>query len=726
MTVDRGKAFALYAQGDPQEALRVANAIMVATHPDASLLNLAALCHMQLGNADLAQSCWRQAIQISPEYIDAWFNLGNLYHALGHGKQAEEAFRHILRIQPDHAQTHNNLGIVLNQQGQLEHAEASLRRALHLKADYAEAHNNLGVVLNRQNRFEEAQNAFRLAVHHNPMYAEAYDNIGHLLVLLKRYEPAELAFMEVLRIHPNHAEATNNLGSVLLTLNRLDEAEAVFHRAISLKPNFFQAFFNLGNLSKEKKQFEAAEIIYRHVLSLKPDYAEALNNLGIVLNEQKRLDEAEAAYRQALSINPDYAQAWCNLGMVLKGQRRFTEAEAAFHKALELEPDAAGTHNNLGVLLTECQRCEEAEASFRHALHMKPDHAAAASNLGHLLKEMNRFAEAEAAYRLALSIEPCYHDAHWDLGLLFLSLGRYEEGWSSYEIRHEANRKDHHAPYVKAHFPMWCGEELTGKSLLIIPEQGFGDQIQFCRYAALLKAKGVTHLTLMCGAPLMTLFRSVSGVDQWVEEQTDAFPAHDFWTLYLSLPHHLGTTLASIPQSIPYLSPPSDHLTRWRLKIPPGGLRVGLVWKGNPGHKNDHNRSLPDLSVLAPLWSLSGVVFISLQRGSGEEEAQNPPANQPLLDYGPSIVDFADTAALIAHLDLVISIDSAVAHLAGAMGKPCWVLLPAWGTDWRWLLNRTDSPWYPVGMRLFRQDRPGDWSTPVQRMAQELALFCVM
>ena len=259
---------------------------------------------------------------------------------------------------------------------------------------------------------------------------------------------------------------------------------------------------------------------------------------------------------------------------------------------------------------------------------------------------------------------------------------------------------------------------MVGKSLVILPEQGFGDNIQFARYTLLLGERGVSHLTLVCDPPLKALLETVAGVDEVITE-LPSVPTYDYWSFPLSLPLHLGTTVDTIPAAQSYLHALPIRVDQWCARLPMGKFKVGLVWKGNADHKNDVNRSLPGLFILAPLWSVPGVTFISLQKGRGEEDAKEPPADQTIIPLGSDISDFADTAAIIAQLDMVICVDTSIIHLAGAMGKPCWVLLTAVGTDWRWLQEREDSPWY-ASIRLFRQEYPGDWSQPVERIRQEL------
>ncbi|MDO8774117.1 MAG: tetratricopeptide repeat-containing glycosyltransferase family protein [Burkholderiaceae bacterium] len=496
-----------------------------------------------------------------------------------------------------------------------------------------------------------------------------------------RLAEAENGYLQVLLKDKGHADALHLLGVVHLQRGNLGEAEQLIRKAIALKES---AFFlgNLGILLKDSLRLAEAEAAYRRALEIKPDYAEAHNNLGILLNESKRLAAAEAAYRRALEIKPDYAEA----------------------------------HNNLGNLLNESKRLAEAEAAYRRALEIKPDYAEAHNNLGILLNESKRLAAAEAAYRRALEIKPDYAEARWNLSLLLLALQRFDEAWPLYESRYARERKEVAVKVPDLSYPQWQGESLVGKSLVIWPEQGFGDYIQFVRYVSLLKARGVSRLTLVCSPPLSVLLATVEGVDAVVTDLAQ-LPAHDYWSFVMSLPLHCATTADTIPvEPMPYVHAPPSRVAQWSERLPAAGLKVGLVWKGNSNHKNDSHRSLPDLACLAPLWSVPDVAFISLQKGQGEEDASQPPVGQSLVALGAQMQDFADSAAIVSQLDLVICVDTAIAHVAGALGKPCWVLLPAIGTDWRWLLDRTDSPWYP-SIRLFRQSDLEDWSQTVDEVA---------
>ncbi|MGE5468875.1 MAG: tetratricopeptide repeat protein [Ignavibacteria bacterium] len=430
------------------------------------------------------------------------------------------------------------------------------------------------------------------------------------------------------------------------------------------------------------------------------------------------LPDAERRLRDALLIQPDFAEAHANLGLLLDRRGACDEAEASHRRAVELLPDQPRVQLNLGANLAQRKRFAEAEAAYREALRLDPDSPAAWSNLGVLYACMKREAEAERCHRRALEIDPAYANARFNLAYLLLRQGRYKEGWADLEAR------DWYAVLAeRIPAPRWRGEDLAGKSLLITFEAGHGDMIQFCRYAPLAKGCGAARVDLICHPPLKPLFATLAGVDRLIgyDEPLPSEP-YDFWTPPLSLPHYFGTRLDSIPAALPYLSADPLRAAHWEEALPREGLRVGLVWKGSRGFENDADRSLPSLDVLAPLGAVPGVSFVSLQKGAGEDEAAAPPPGLRLSNLGPQMADFADTAAIVAALDLVISVDTAVAHLAGALAKPCWLMLPDYKTDWRWLADRNNSPWYPEVMRLYRQETAGDWTPVIEALRNDLDL----
>lgn len=424
---------------------------------------------------------------------------------------------------------------------------------------------------------------------------------------------------------------------------------------------------------------------------------------------------AEACFREALRRVPDFPEALANLAWTLEQRGALAEAEACYLRSLALEPECLEVYLDLGVLLVNQKRFEEAERVYGCALQLAPESAAAWSNLGVLNACRKREAEAEACYRKALALDGTYGKARFNLAYLQLRQGRFEEGWRSLEAR------EWYAPFA-GYFPCprWNGEDLAGKALVIVPEAGHGDMIQFGRYAAILKAMGAAKIGVVCHPALRRLFATLDGADDVMALDAEV-PAEgwDFWAPPLSLPFHCGTRLDSIPAAIPYLHAEPGQVGAWGARLPGGRPRVGLAWKGSTAFENDADRSLPALAMLAPLAAVPGIQFVSLQKGAGEGEA--PPPGMALFDAAPWLTDFAETAAAIHCLDLVITVDTAVAHLAGALGKPCWVLLPDYKTDWRWLTERTDSPWYPERMRLFRQPAPGGWQAVVEAVAAALA-----
>lgn len=380
---------------------------------------------------------------------------------------------------------------------------------------------------------------------------------------------------------------------------------------------------------------------------------------------------------------------------------KFGVAEERLRHLLDLDYQNGMAHNNLANLLRLSGRGREAVAHYRLALEQLPNSAAIWHGLAATLGELGHYGLAEEAYRTAIRLEPRFAEARFELGVLLLAAGRYAEGWPHFEARTCVFRE-----HGKLPFPKWSGEALHGKTILLLPEQGYGDTIQFVRYVGLLKDQGAVTVSVICKPVLAPVLHTVGDIDVLITEP-QSLRMHDYWTSLMSLPFHFGTTFESIPGRIPYLGVLSDRLHALRGILPTDGLRVGLAWKGNPEHDNDLQRSVPHFADLLPLWTIEGVHFISLQVGSAETEADVCRERQPIVRLGRQIRDFGDTAAIIAQLDLVICVDTAVAHLAGALGSACWVMLPYSGVDWRWHRSGTNSPWYPEGMSLFRQDGRG-------------------
>jgi tetratricopeptide (TPR) repeat protein len=475
-----------------------------------------------------------------------------------------------------------------------------------------------------------------------------------------------------------------------LGLGRLADAESYWRRAIDANPRFVDAWLNLGTLLKGLNRLHDVVVLFRQLLEVCPDLADVHNHLGSVLQDLGRLAEAEAAYRQASLIRPERVEF----------------------------------HYNLGTVLRPLGRWHEAAQSYQRAIAISPDFVMGYSNLGNVLKELGRLEEAETAYRQALAIDGHYHLAKYGLAILLLSMARFDEGWSLYEARYDDPASMQHKTQKVIGRPRWRGEALAGKKLLVWQEGGLGDAIHFGRYFSLLKAQGAGQIVFACAPALHRLFATVEGVDVVLSHEA-AFAAasgYDYWTSPLSAPLYMRTTLETIPPPL-RIKPEPSLVESWRTRLAtlPAGRKIGLVWKGNPHHQNDAKRSLPSLSMLAPLWDVPGVAFVSLQKGEGEDEGRDPPINQPLLHLGSEVTDMADSAAIIAQLDLVICVDTSIVHLAASLGTPCWVMLPAEEIDWRWMRERSDSPWYPETIRLFRQPLGGTWPTLIEQVRQTCA-----
>jgi tetratricopeptide (TPR) repeat protein len=416
-----------------------------------------------------------------------------------------------------------------------------------------------------------------------------------------------------------------------------------------------------------------------------------------------KLTVAEQCFRNAINLNPEFSEAWANLGHVRSKAGDTSFAEQCYLKAISFNPELEPAFLMFGVLLMNQKRFDESEQLYRGYLRRHPDSAPIWSNLGVLLACLKRETEAEQCYRTALIIDDSFTKASFNLSYILLRQKRWEEGWRRLEDRWQY-------PILEKHFtfPRWRGEPLFGKSFMIGFEMGHGDMIFYSRYIAELKARGVRQVAMICHPGLKKIFACLEGVDQLYSLDDEVPPDRwDYWSPPMSLPHYCLTTTDSIPVAIPYLQADPVLVDQWSDKLPINGIRVGLVWKGNPLFENDADRSIPSLQEFAPLADIPGVHYIGLQKGPGETE--RPPLGMTWLGIGPQLNDFADTAAVIQNLDLVISVDTAVAHLAGAMGKPCWVLLPDFRCDWRWQAEGDVTPWYPNGVRLFRQPAGGGW-----------------
>jgi tetratricopeptide (TPR) repeat protein len=551
----------------------------------------------------------------------------------------------------------------------------------------------------------------------NPEAARTLYTRAGALQGLKRYEEALACCDEAISLRPDYAEALNRRGVILAMLKRFDEALASFERSLAIAPASAEAWTNRGNVLGELRRIDQAVASYDQAIEVHPAFFGAHYCRALALAELRRFDAALAGFEEALSIIPRNADAWTHRGNVLFALKRHEEALASYDSALAIRPDHAKSFNDKGAALAELGRFGAALECYDKAISLHPGSAETLNNRGLALVELRRFDDALASYLGATTIKPDLAEAHFDEGLCRLLIGDFRRGWEKYEWRWK--RRDRRWKIRDFPQPKWLGEEeIDGKTILLHTEQGLGDTIQFCRYASLAADRGA-KVVLVVQPTLRSLIESVPGA-MLVLAEGDPLPAFDLHCPLPSLPLAFRTTLDSIPARVPYLAADERRIEFWRTRLgPKKSLRVGLVWAGHPEHKRDRDRTLPlsDLALVAG----AGCAFFSLQKDIRDSDKDAFESIGVIRQFGDELTDFSDTAALASLMDLIISVDTSVAHLAGAMGKPVWILLPH-TADWRWLLDREDSPWYPTA-RLFRQPGFGDWNGVIRRVAGELARF---
>ncbi len=608
-------------------------------------------------------------------------------HRAGRLAEAVAAWRRLVARFPNHAEAHFQLGCLYRALGDGARAAASFRRTVALKPDAVAAHYNLGNLWMEQGRLDQAHQCYRQAI----------------------------------AARPNFPEALNNLGNILRDWGRTEEAGGCYARALAGRPDFPEALSNLGSVLKDLGHLADAERCLRRAVELKPDYPAAHNNLGNLLKARGRAGEAITHYARAITLKPDFTEAVSNLGAALRSVGKYDEAMTCFDFAMALNPDYPDIHNNLGNLLQARGRLDAAAAEYDRAVELRPRFPEPLNNRATLFQAAGEVGRAIGYYRRAIDIRANYAEAHNNLAMALLSQGRMEEGWREYEWRwlipDMVNaRRDFRQP-------QWRGEAGEDRTLLVHAEQGFGDTLQFCRLVAGAAARGL-RVVVEVQRPLVRLLQGLPGAVA-VVGRGDALPQFDLHCPMLSLPAALGTTLATIPAAPAYLAADPAAVAAWRRRLDgdrSGGLRVGLVWAGNPRRHSpelaeiDRRRSMAP-EHLAPLAGIPGLRLFSLQK-----DGPPAPAELDLVDVMGEMEDFADTAALVATLDLVLAVDTAMAHLAAALGKPVW-LLDRFDSCWRWLGPREDSPWYPT-LRRFRQPSPGDWAGVVGAVCDELRHGC--
>ncbi|THD68178.1 tetratricopeptide repeat protein [Phenylobacterium sp.] len=685
------QGLAHHRAGRLDEARRAYEQVLAADPRHFESLHLLGVYAVQIGRPDAAVELIGQAIAVRADVADAHGNLASAFNSLRRYGEALEASDRAIALNPDFAQAHGNRGEALHQLGRLPEALASYERVVALQPT-APAHYNRATMLRELGRLEAALAGYDLAIALKPDYAEARRSRGIVLCDLRRSEEGLESFGQAIALKPDDADAWLHRGATLRELGHFEDALAALDRAIELRPTYAEAHGNRGNVLCDLWRYQEAVVSYDRATELKPDYFEVFSNKVLPLRELRRMDDALAAADRAVALNPDYAEGLNNRGGALYGARRLDEALATYDRAIALKPDYPSPYNNRGVVLYELRRFDEALASLEHALSLRPDYA----------------------------------EAHHSLAMCRLMLGDFADGWARYEWRWKAEQFRTERRDLGAR--LWLGaEDLQGRTILLRSEQGLGDTLQFCRYALDVAALGA-EVILEVQPGLERLLARLDGVAR-VITLGEAPPPHEFQTPLMSLPHALGA--APDGRLARYLDADPQDVAAWASRLAgTAARRVGLCWAGGArpyqmvANSIDQRRSL-SLEAFAPLAGAEDVAFYSLQKGPpaaqlAELQAKGW-AGPEITNLTSELADFADTAALVANLDLVITCDTAVAHLVGGLGKPVWIL-NRHDACWRWLDGRNDSPWYPSA-QLFRQPSPGDWASVMEEVRVALGAW---
>jgi tetratricopeptide (TPR) repeat protein len=673
----------------------------------------AGLTHHRAGRLPEAAKCYQQAHRENPRDADALFLLGILAQQSGRNDEAAGLMTVAAKLRPHKAGFHAAVALVHFAEGNAVAAELWCRRALALDPELSAAWCCLGDIAAARDDEARACRAWTTAARLETRSARAERSLGHWLCRRKKFDEAVKAYRAGLVKTPKDATLHYALGAALAAGGHKDDAAAAYREALRLRPNFPEVLLNLGNLHYDAGEFAASAVYCRKALALRPTYAKAWCNLGNALQMLGGAREATRCYERTLALSPSTVAAQHNLGNAWMARREFRRAEECFRRTIEADDQRAEHHNSLGNALFQQRKNAEAEACYRKALALQPGYSVAHTNLANVLMRGADRAEMIRHYERALALDPASAGGHYNLALAYLRQGRYPEGWAHHEWRWDFRELNLRRREFAA--PQWKGEPLHGETVLLHAEQGLGDTLQFVRFAPLVAERG-GRVILEVQPRLVRLLRGLPGVSL-VVGRGEPLPPFAWECPLMSLPLAFGTTMDTIPLSIPYLRADVAEACAMRERWAGDGLRVGLAWAGNPQHRSDEQRSMP-LRALLPLAEVPGIRWISLQKGPACAQIQPLQRQFPLLDASSGCRDFAETAALAATLDLVISVDTSVAHLAGAMGLPFWVALPRLA-DWRWMDAGERCAWYPTA-HLFRQTKDGDWRDPVLRMAEEL------
>jgi tetratricopeptide (TPR) repeat protein len=717
------QALTLQQQGRLADAVSLYREVLSKEPRNGDALHLCGLALARMGRVKDAVPVFAAAVSVQPSNPAMLTNLGSALNDLGQHAEAIACFDRAVALKPDIGAAHRGRGIALTRLRRFDPALASMSQALRLMPNDAQVHSDLGVVLESLGRLDEALKCFQRAVALNPRHVEAHHNRALVESALGQHSAALTSLDRALALRPQQPAAHANRGNVLRALGRPAEALLSYDRALAHRADDATVHHNRGMALADLERPADALASFDRALELAPPGAAATHLCrGKVYLQLGKASEALASLERALALDAGEFESHFHHGVALGLLGRHGEAMASYDRAATLKPDSAEVLNNRGVALGRLFRSDEALEQFNQALLRKPDLVEAHTNAGNVLKGFKRFAESAQHFDRAVALKPDDPSATWGQALLKLTLGEFGEGWKL----HESRLRLTHMGSLNTVFdrPRWSGaESLEGKTLLVHAEQGLGDTLHFCRYVQLLNSRGAKVL-LKVQSVLVPLLRSLE-MNGALFDVGEPLPQFDYHCPLLSLPLAFGTNLDSIPGGVPYLRADAERIRQWRDRLATlPGLKIGLNWQGNPDTERQpwiHGRSFA-LAKAEPLTRVGGVTWISMQKGPGAEQRAQVPFADLLVElqdpFNLGSESMQDTAALVAALDLVITSDTALAHLAGALGVPVWTVLGA-VPDWRWLTERADSPWYPT-MRLFRQREPNDWDDVFKRVAAEL------
>ncbi len=652
---------------------------------------------------------------MQPLNIEESLRTAVAHHQGGRLQEAEQIYRQILSQDQNCAPALHLLGVIALQVGKFDMSAQLIARAIQLGLG-GEAHNNLGEALRLMGRHNEAAAAYQIAIQQNPNNAEALSNLGLVLNTVGKYSEALPILEKAVALKPDLANARANYGIALDNADRLDDAIEQWEIAVRLDPNHAIALNNLGVGLQRRKRFERSVATLRKLVEKYPNFAEGRANFGAALAEAGKYEEGIAEGTKAVELGPDRCEAHNTLGVIYMRARRFEEALVETKRAVEINPRYLQALGNTGGIYQELGRYEEAIEWFERAAAIMPGHVDTANALYGSYYKIRKPEMSLAITDRALKHNPNNPELHGNRSLALLAVGNYAEGFEEYEWRWRCGSFT--SPPRDFDRPMWDGADPAGRTILIHAEQGFGDIIQFARFIPMLIATGAK---VMVEVPVAakSLIESIPGVIRVIPKGLK-LPDFDMHVPLLSLPRAFKTTLETIPANIPYLRADESRFEKWRpiLEAQKARLKIGLVWGGNL--KPDPKRSV-SIDQLAPFAEIKDVAWFSLQTGDPRNELKNAPAGLNLIDLGKDLKDFSDTAAIMSMLDLVVTIDTASAHLGGAVGAKTWTMLH-YAPDWRWGMDGETSPWYPT-MRLFRQSMPNDWTDVIAKIADEIQNF---